>query len=182
MKHRASVRSWSYGLQAVALGGVLLWAVPAFSSIQEQGSSPGKGTPNHDDLLLPTHEGADLTRQVCGSCHSVAIFTALRRGRGGWESTVSDMISRGALVRNDESEAIVEYLATVFGPASPPLLDANTASQEELKKLPGLAPESLLKILDYRKKTGRLEDIAQLKVLLGTAEFEKAKGYVTVKK
>lgn len=168
-------------LQALALGAVLLWAVPAFSLIQEQGRSQDKGSSNQDALLLPNHKGADLARQLCGSCHSVATFTGLRRSRDAWEITVSDMINRGALIRNDEFDPVVDYLASVFGPASPPLLDANSALQDDLERLPGLDPQAVRKLLDYRKQKGPLQDITQVKSILGAVEFEEIKGYLIVK-
>lgn len=173
----------SYGicyLPLLALAGVVLYIVSGVSAAQDHGAPLSKASPRHDELLLPDRKGAEMTRQLCGSCHSVATFTGLRRSRDRWETVVSDMVTRGALIRRDESGVIVDYLADVFGSTSPPLLDANVASEEDLQRLPGLDAGAVQKLVKYRK-ANRLKDITQVKDVLGAVTFKKAQGYLTVK-
>jgi competence protein ComEA len=61
-------------------------------------------------------------------------------------------------------------------------ININTASVEELDKLPGIGPSIAGAIIDYRTKNGdfqQIEDINDVKGI-GDALFEKIKGQITV--
>jgi glucose dehydrogenase len=67
--------------------------------------------------LTPAH-GSDTVQRICSGCHSINIVTAVRHSRGEWQTTVQDMIARGAIANRDEVTTIVNYLATNYASAT----------------------------------------------------------------
>ena len=62
------------------------------------------------------------------------------------------------------------------------LVNINTASLDELDKLPGIGPTTAQKIIDYRNKNGpfaRIEDIVNVSGI-GSATYEEIKDLLTV--
>jgi len=60
---------------------------------------------------MPEGEGSALVSGVCSGCHSVDMVIVQSKSRRGWESTVQDMVSRGAQLSSEEIGTIVSYLA-----------------------------------------------------------------------
>ena len=61
-------------------------------------------------------------------------------------------------------------------------ININTASQTELETLPGIGPSTALKIIEYRKESGKfrnMEDIKNVKGI-GTNKYEKIKELIKV--
>ncbi len=69
--------------------------------------------------LLPDGEGKGLVLGTCTQCHNPATVVLQRKSALGWETSVRDMISRGAQIQVDEIAPISTYLARSFGPDSP---------------------------------------------------------------
>ena len=69
---------------------------------------------------LPAGEGRDLVANVCTGCHALTTIVQIRDGSAGWRQFVNYMIMKGAQVSAHDSDTIVQYLATNFGPDSPP--------------------------------------------------------------
>lgn len=88
------------GLAALSLGSTALRAQPAPS--------------------LPPGEGRDLVANVCTGCHALTTIVQIRDGSAGWRQFVNYMIMKGAQVSAHDSDTIVQYLTTNFGPDSPP--------------------------------------------------------------
>jgi comEA protein len=67
-------------------------------------------------------------------------------------------------------------------PPSKPI-DLNTASSEQLQRLPGVGPVMAQRILDYRKKSGPFQSVDDLLAVKGisTKRLEKIRQYVMVK-
>ncbi|GAV25459.1 hypothetical protein ciss_13920 [Carboxydothermus islandicus] len=61
-------------------------------------------------------------------------------------------------------------------------LNINTASAEELDKLPGVGPATAAKIIEYREQNGPFVTIEDLKKVkgIGDKKFETLKDYITV--
>ena len=78
---------------------------------------------------MPEGEGKELVANICAGCHSLETLLTQRRNREDWNSTVADMISRGAQIFTDESATIVNYLAEHYGAqaASGSSLDSTAA-------------------------------------------------------
>ncbi|MFA6250257.1 MAG: helix-hairpin-helix domain-containing protein [Candidatus Shapirobacteria bacterium] len=62
------------------------------------------------------------------------------------------------------------------------LININTATVEELDKLPGVGPSIGQKIIDYRAKNGGFRDINEIKLVSGVGEkmFEKIKDKISL--
>jgi mono/diheme cytochrome c family protein len=73
---------------------------------------------------LPPGEGRDLVASVCTGCHALNIIVQIRDGSAGWRQFVNYMIMKGAQVSQPDSDTIVQYLTTNFGPSLPPAAGA----------------------------------------------------------
>lgn len=71
---------------------------------------------------------------------------------------------------------------TVTGGANQ-LININTASSEELQKIPGVGPSTAEKIIAYRTTYGKFKTIEDLINIsgIGNKTLEKMKGYITVR-
>ena len=125
--------------------------------------------------LLPPGEGRDLTVHSCNTCHNLKVVVHARKDREAWAKSVNDMIQRGAQIFPEEIEPITAYLSKSFRASIPKLVNVNTASREELEKLPNISPEVAARILEARAKTGNLKGPEELRRALGMekAECEK---------
>ncbi|MFZ0819386.1 MAG: helix-hairpin-helix domain-containing protein [Candidatus Acidiferrales bacterium] len=67
-------------------------------------------------------------------------------------------------------------------PPSKPI-DLNTATSEQLQRLPGVGPVTAQRILDYRKKSGPFQSVDDLLAVKGisTKRLDKIRQYVMVK-
>jgi cytochrome c oxidase cbb3-type subunit 3 len=69
---------------------------------------------------LPDGPNRETVQRVCSGCHSAQMVLGRQMTREQWGSTVSNMISRGAKISDEEYDQIVDYLAKSF-PANVPL-------------------------------------------------------------
>ena len=58
-------------------------------------------------------------QKVCGACHPVETVTAQGRTRAQWQESINAMVARGAKGTDEELAAILDFLTTQYGPASP---------------------------------------------------------------
>lgn len=70
-------------------------------------------------VAQPAAGARESFQKVCGACHPVEIVTAQGRGRAQWQESINAMVARGAKGTDEELAAILDYLTTQFGPASP---------------------------------------------------------------
>ena len=125
--------------------------------------------------LLPPGEGKELVMTSCISCHNLKSTVHARKSRADWTKSVNDMIQRGAQIFPEEIEPITAYLSKAFGPDLPQPLNVNTASREELEKLPNLKPEVVARLLAARTQAGPFKNSEELRQALAMEprEFEK---------
>ena len=125
--------------------------------------------------LLPPGEGREPILNSCASCHNLKIVVLARKSRADWVKTVNDMIQRGAPVFPEEIEPMTAYLSKAFGTAVPKPVNVNTASREDLEKVPNLKPEIAARIFEARSKVGPFKNSEELRRALGMekGDFEK---------
>ncbi|MGD8399137.1 MAG: hypothetical protein PVG11_09795 [Anaerolineae bacterium] len=63
--------------------------------------------------------GEELVAENCTGCHTEAIIEVSAKTAHEWHNTVYEMINLGADVNDDDAEALIEYLASEYGPESP---------------------------------------------------------------
>jgi hypothetical protein len=143
-----------------------------FSMAFAQGKKPkDDGWPD----LLPPGDGRDLVRESCGGCHNLKVVVKARKSRAEWAKSINDMIQRGSQLFPEEIDPITTYLSKAFATDVPKLVNVNTASREDLEKLPDFKPEIVGAILEARSKNGPFKNSADLRLALGMrdADFEK---------
>src|SRR5439155_3809600 len=145
-------------------------------------SAQGRGGQGRDAWAdnLPPGQAKELAVQRCSTCHTLERTVQLRKARDGWETTVYDMVGRGAPIFLDEANDLIAYFSDVFGPNAPPFVDVNRASRDELVKLPGITSELADKLIAYRQANGPLASRDKIRDVLGFDEqaFEKLRYYV----
>jgi hypothetical protein len=65
---------------------------------------------------LPPGPGRDDVANTCTKCHAISTATGASQSLNGWNSTIEEMRSRGAVVDDAMAKRIADYLATHFGP------------------------------------------------------------------
>lgn len=125
--------------------------------------------------LLPPGEGRESVLNTCSSCHNLRTVVDARKSRENWAKSINDMIQRGAPVFPEEIEPLTAYLSKVFGLGVPKLVNINTASREELQKLPDLKPDLVERIITARGKVGSFKNAEELRrtLRMDGPDFEK---------
>lgn len=77
---------------------------------------------------LPDGKGADIARNRCLLCHEADVIVAQKLSRAGWVREVEKMVRWGAVVKDEEKDALVDYFATRFTPR--PVAASPAASNE----------------------------------------------------
>jgi mono/diheme cytochrome c family protein len=65
---------------------------------------------------LPDGPGKQLVERECLNCHSAHPIVIKRASADDWADEVDKMEARGAVLSDDETDQVVQYLATHFGP------------------------------------------------------------------
>ncbi len=71
-----------------------------------------------EEAPLPPGKGVENVTGICSICHGLDLVTQQRQDRNGWMRIVDQMIQFGAPIPPGERQAIIDYLATHFGPAT----------------------------------------------------------------
>jgi len=147
----------------------------------------------------PTPTPATINVYVSGAVQNPDVYTlplnaivkdAIEAAGGATEDADLDRINLATRLA-DQMQVYVPRQGEA-APPSPPdgsapdaataMININTASVEELDKLPGIGPSIAKAIIDYRTKNGpfkQIEDINDVKGI-GDALFEKIKDQITV--
>lgn len=111
---------------------------------------------------LPDGPGKDVTEQVCGKCHDVAVVAGYHQSSQAWSDTINQMISQGAEGTDAQFNAILAYLVKNFGPAQA-RINVNTAPASDLEKQLEITSKEADAIVKYRTDKGAFKTIDDLK-------------------
>ena len=118
-------------------------------------------------VTLPDGAGKDQMIKVCGVCHEAQRVASIRLTREGWQTTIGDMIARGAKATDEEFQAVLDYLSTHFlGEAERPL-NVNTATALDFESMLLLLRKEAAAVIAYREKHGPFKAIEDLKKVPG---------------
>lgn len=112
---------------------------------------------------LPDGPGKDITEQVCGKCHDVAVIAGYHQGSEAWTDTISKMIDQGAEGTDAQFAAILNYLVKNFGPPNATKINVNKLTAKELAPQLELTSKEADAIVKYRDENGAFKDIDDLK-------------------
>ncbi len=157
----------------VAAAGV--WAAVISATLVRAQDTSGKWTE-----FLPPGNGKAVAETTCVRCHDLKGTVQIRQPRAEWEAVVIDMVGRGAPMSIEEADQAIAYLAEVFGPDAPPFTDANTATRDDLVRLPGVTAEMADRLIAQRTAKGPLVSRGEVRVALGMEEaaFDKVQWYI----
>jgi competence protein ComEA len=111
---------------------------------------------------LPDAPAKKTVATVCGACHDLETAVEMRHTKAGWKTVIEAMVQRGALAKDEEFEAIIEYLAKYFGAAN-----VNIATAKELEDVLEIPAEQADGIVKYRAANGDFKDLESLKKVPG---------------
>ena len=66
---------------------------------------------------LPDGPGKDTVEKVCTVCHGLEDIVSSKRSKAEWKALVDKMVGFGAQAKDEELEAIINYLVKNFGKA-----------------------------------------------------------------
>ena len=65
---------------------------------------------------FPDGPGEKLVERSCLTCHAARVIMNKRASEDEWGEEVDKMVSRGAILSDDETDQVIEYLAAHYGP------------------------------------------------------------------
>ncbi|MBY0506537.1 MAG: helix-hairpin-helix domain-containing protein [Bryobacteraceae bacterium] len=110
---------------------------------------------------LPEGAERETFVKMCSNCHAVARITKVKFSKRFWTTVVDDMVSKGAEGTEEETEAVISYLARHFGKP----VNVNTSTAKQLQEGLSFAAADAEKIVKYREANGPLkswEDFAKI--------------------
>jgi len=64
---------------------------------------------------LPAGPAKATLENVCTQCHGLDVITSQKHSKPEWKAVVDTMVSYGASAKDEEFDAIIDYLAKNFG-------------------------------------------------------------------
>ncbi|GAV22029.1 helix-hairpin-helix domain-containing protein [Carboxydothermus pertinax] len=168
--------------------------------------APVKEASGEEVVVLNTEKSSSkVVVQVAGAVYKPGVYSleegsrvkdALEKAQGMLPSADDSSINLAAKVTDGqkiyipfrgENQAPSAPVNNAFGKPSPMpnqsnKVNINTATLEELDKLPGVGPATAAKIIEYREQNGpftTIEDIKKVKGI-GDKKFESLKDYITI--
>jgi competence protein ComEA len=116
------------------------------------------------DIVLPDGKAKSLVQDTCTECHGLETVVATGMSSTEWRDTVKQMVRRGAALKPDQIDTVVDYLSVYFGAEK---INVNTASAQELQNALKVTAEQAAAIVAYRKANGNFKDLDGLKKVTG---------------
>jgi hypothetical protein len=70
------------------------------------------------DIPLPEGKGRDLTKKMCGTCHSNNVWAIQKHTSEKRSSIIDNMVSKGLEASDDDLATVNDYLAANFAPSA----------------------------------------------------------------
>lgn len=100
------------------IGGIVLaGGLGAMTRMPQQAPLSSARVANAAPSALPDGGGREMTRRVCGQCHSVGMFATQRHSQDEWNQVISRMMAKGMTASEDDLYEISDYLAENLGKA-----------------------------------------------------------------
>jgi cytochrome c5 len=81
---------------------------------------------------LPEGQGVEIARNRCLNCHEADVIMAQKLSRAGWVREVDKMVRWGAVVKDGEKDALVDYFAAHFTSSKPVAATGKEARGKEV--------------------------------------------------
>jgi len=111
---------------------------------------------------LPEGKGKEVAVTVCTNCHP-PLFAGMRGDRRFWESMIDRMIVRGALISDEQTQTLIDYLMKFFGPD----VNINKAEAAALQSELDITSAEAEAIVRYRHEHGGLKDWSDMEKIQG---------------
>lgn len=112
---------------------------------------------------LPEGPGRDETEKLCKQCHEMARSISLRQDRTGWTATLVKMSAFGMKATDQETAAVLDYLAQHYPADDLPPIHINKAKAIELESALRLKRSQAKAFIEYRDKNGGFKSIEDVK-------------------
>ena len=126
----------------------------------------------HQDAL-PEGEGKAVVEMACTSrCHGANVVQRAKRTPTEWQGILDLMIDRGAVVKDEDYDAILAYLAKQLLAT----VNINVAPVARIVEVLEVSPKDAAAIVDYREKHGPFkawEGVASVPGIDGKAIAER---------
>lgn len=107
---------------------------------------------------LPEGNGKETFVRMCSNCHAAKRVTKTRFPKKFWESTVDDMVSRGAEGTEEDAMIVISYLSRNFGKP----LDINQATAKAIQAGLSFSAADAERIVRYRLDNGAFKTFDDL--------------------
>ncbi len=115
---------------------------------------------------LPNGDGKDVFERICSACHEAEVVIGMKQTKEGWNATVDEMVSRGALGTDAEFDKIVAYLVKNFGKEAGKI-NVNKAAAKDIEAGLALSTKEADAIVRYREQNGNFKTADDLKKVPG---------------
>jgi competence protein ComEA len=96
-------------------------------------SAAQSALPQSSGDKLADGPGEKVVERACVNCHTLRIATSKRASADEWAEEVDKMVARGAVLSDEETDLVVEYLSTHYGPGD---------AKDERSTMTGTAPQA----------------------------------------
>jgi competence protein ComEA len=132
--------------------------------------------------LLPNAPGKEVVVSKCTQCHEESRFALQKKSEDDWDQVITQMISNGLTLTDEEHGIALDYLAKNLGLSSVSAkVNVNNASAEDLQKTLLLTDKEAAAIVKYRTDYGAFKDWHEVASVEGvdSKKIEAKKDFLT---